>query len=86
MHTTSSQVTGKRLFAKVIRVFRSGIISPWGRRHIAVLVGDRYLEGLRVKARVLDRHGALGASLDDLGRLAAVLLVLEFLVLFSEVM
>ena len=56
MHTTSSRVRGKRLFAKVTRVFRSGITSPWGRRHTAVLVGDRYLKRLRVRARVLDRH------------------------------
>ena len=91
MHTISSPVWVNRLFAKVTRVFHSGIISRWGRRHIAVRVGDRYLKGVRFKTRALYRHakkhlleGAWG-EVECPGE-AVVLRVLEFLVLSWKVM
>ena len=91
MHTISSLVWENRLFAKVTRVFHSGIISQWGRRHTALRVGDRYLKRLRAKATVWRRHvkrhlseGAWGEV--ECPGLAVVLRVLEFSVVFSKVM
>lgn len=58
---------------------------------MGVLVGDRYLDRLRVKAWILDRHakkhlweGAWGDF--ECPGVAVVLRVLEFLVLFLKVM